>query len=179
MKPLLAVLLVGLTLASTAAAAPLKVYVFTKDNAGGFVDDELKHRQESVADVKKSISDKKYSGVYELVESREAANVLLEVAWRGRLQTDKRTGTATMLSGTSTVVADSNTVTQDNLKLIITIGEYSKEFWGLEPDKKDWLGNVPQRLWRDLAKLGVENVAKWTEQNTTQIQQALVKAASH
>lgn len=157
--------MVGVLSSTMAAAAPAwKVYVYTADGAGGFIDQDVKDRRASVADVRKTVADKRYRERFALVDSPELADFSIEVAWRGKLTTDKTSGQIVVWApavGTTT----QSPITQDNLKLVLHVGEHQQEFWGLEPKKTDWLGNVPQRFWGDLAQEAVKHLAVWVQEN--------------
>lgn len=153
---------------SAATAEPVKTYVFTADPAHGFVDEELKARRETVADVRKAIGHKRHAGTFVLVDSAADADLSLEVAWRGKLVTDQTTGTAQVLvPGVAT--SSTSPVTQNNIRLVLSVRDYRRDVWGIEPNKLTVLGHVPQNTWGGLAEDAVKRVAEWVRENMAQL----------
>ena len=160
--------------ATPAAAQPYSVRVTTKMNEQGFVDADSKARTDSVGDVTKALRDKKYKDLF-VVTDKDDSDLVIEVAWRGKITTDKTSGSTTVVPGTLTAVSDSSHITQDNLKLNLLVGTYQQEFWALEPGKTDWLGGVPQAFWSVQAKDAVSKIAKWATENKVPLVAAIAK----
>ena len=90
--------------ASPAFGQGYRVSVATAATPGGFVNAETKGRQDSVNDIIKALKDEKdYRSLFTVVEDPAQADLRLEVAWRGAIETDITTGSVTLIPGTGTV----------------------------------------------------------------------------
>lgn len=150
--------------AVAAAPAPWKVYVYTAEDPGGFVDQAVTDRRASLTDVRRAFEDGRYRERFTLVERPELADFTLEVAWRGALTTDKTTGSVSVLAP-GTAIGSQSPVLQQNLKLILRVRDHQQEFWGAEPNKTNWAGNIPYQSWKALAAGAVTHVAAWVQEN--------------
>lgn len=167
--PAMIVLLV-LTGSRDAAAQPYTVHVSAPSAGREAADDDSKGRQDSVVDVRNALNDRKYRQLFTMAESEDDADLLLEVVWRGAVETDQTVTITPVGPGRSAPLGSRTRVLQDNLRLKLTAGPLEREFWALEPGKTNWMGNVPRLFWRDLAKEAVERFAAWARENEQRLQ---------
>src|SRR5579871_4113053 len=86
----IATMLLGITTvhAQKKSSEPIKVFIFTAANEGGFVDPAQKQRNDSVEDLKKAL-DKK--DLVQIVTQKDDADLTLEVLGRGGEETGSST----------------------------------------------------------------------------------------
>lgn len=162
--------LLPLLLALSGPAEPIRVYVFTAEPAHGFVDEDLKARRDSVADLRKAFALPKYARGFRLVDAPESADIALEVAWRGKLPTQPTTssGVTTVVAGVAVTSTTTGATTQGALRVVMAVGEYRNDVWGVDPqDPSDLL------TWRGQAERIAKAVAKWASENEARLRATL------
>jgi hypothetical protein len=156
------VLLLGLAIAATVSGAlsgfaqnkssePIKVFIFTGANDGGFVDPDQRQRSDSVEDVKKAL-DKK--NLIEIVGQREGADLTLEVLGRG----GEETGTVTTRPGPFGTWNSSND-TVATVRVGLTAGTYTSLIEGY--------GGKGQifSVWHTAANNAAKKIESWIKAN--------------
>lgn len=149
-------------------AEPIRVYVFTAEPTHGFVDEDLTARRDSVADLRLALP--KHARGFRLVDSAEVADITLEVAWRGKLTAPPTVtgGVTTVVAGVAVTSTTTTTPTQDNMRVVMKVGDYRQELWGVDPqDPSD------QLFWKKQAERVAKAVAKWARDNDAQLRAAL------
>ena len=68
--------------------APVSIYVFTKTDPSGFTDVNQRQRSDTVVDLRRSLGERK---AFSVVDSRDAADVVVEVLERGKKDTGNQT----------------------------------------------------------------------------------------
>jgi hypothetical protein len=154
-------LILGLAIAVMASAAspvyaqkksadPIKVFIFTAPNEGGFADPDQKQRTDSVEDLKKAL-DKK--DVIQIVAQKEGADVTLEVLGRG----GEETGSATTSRGPyGTWNTSKDTVA--TVRVGLTAGTYATLVEGHNDGR---ITNV----WRTAANNAAKKIENWIKDN--------------
>jgi hypothetical protein len=132
------------------SAEPIKVFVFTAPNEGGFVDSVQKLRTDSVEDLKKTL-DKK--DLVEIVSQKEGADMTLEVLGRG----GEETGSATTSRGAyGTWNTSKDTVA--TVRVGLTAGTYATLIEGHNDGR---ITNV----WRTAANNAAKKIENWIKDN--------------
>ena len=143
--------------ATVASAQPYAVHVGTNANPNGFVDPGEAPRQDSVKDVKKALTHKKFADLFTVVDDASMADIRIVVAFRGTIETEH----------VRKMFGRWQRVQQQNLRLDVVVGKHVQEFWALPP------GDGLQHAFRgDQAKYAVEHIAKWTRENKAAIDSA-------
>lgn len=158
--------------ARAALAQPHTIHVVTPsgDKSGSEIEKGL---ADSTADVRKALEDRKYQTLFTVVESPDAADLLLEVTWRGQLETTKTVTSTGPVPGTTAPLGSQQKALHDNLRVTLTAGSYEREFWAVDPHRTSWFGNLPHLLWRNLARQAADNVAKWVRENRIRLKEAV------
>lgn len=159
MRSLIAVLMLAVVVPSAyagqkKAVEPIRVFVFTAQNPGGFTDDDQKHRTDSVVDLQKAF-DKK---VVEVVSSPDQADVKLEVLGRGY----DETGTTTTTTSRGYYGVWNSSSWNDTVPTVhvgLRAGAYGAMFWGSANPGQLGLA------WRTAAKTAASQIEKWIKQN--------------
>ena len=132
------------------AAEPVKVFVFTAANAGGFVDPGQKQRSDSVEDLKKALEKKDF---IQFVNQKEGADMTLEVLGRG----GEETGSVTTSRGPfGTWNSSRDTVA--TVRVGLTAGTYTALVEGYNDGR---LTNV----WRTAANNAAKKIENWIKDN--------------
>jgi hypothetical protein len=154
-------LLLSLAIAATVSAAspafagkktaePIKVFIFTAANEGGFVDPGQKQRIDSVEDLKKALEKK---DLVQIVGQREGADITLEVLGRG----GEETGSATTSRGPyGTWNTSKDTVA--TVRVGLRAGTYSTLVEGHNDGR---ITNV----WRTAANNAAKRIENWIKDN--------------
>jgi hypothetical protein len=139
------------------SAEPVKVFVFTAANEGGFVDADQKQRRDSVGDLKKALDRKK--DLIQIVTEKEAADVTLEVLGRGYIGTGNSTTTTT--KGYYGVW--NSTTSEDSVPTVhvgLKAGDYVTIIHGGGPDNQ-----IQLAPWRGAAVDAAFKIEKWVKDN--------------
>jgi hypothetical protein len=144
-----------------ATSAQYAVYVFTAAEAQSTAAPGVADLHDSVDDVKKALAARKYQDVFTLAEDRDQADVLIEVMWRGELETEETGPHVRIVPGDPGGVSSvgPHRILQNNLRVKLTHRGSQTELWAIEPGKAGWLGNAPRLSWRDLAEKTVDKIA--------------------
>jgi hypothetical protein len=136
---------------------PIRVFVFTAADPGGFVDSNLKQRSDSVEDLKKDLSK---NSVIQIVSQQAGADVTLEVLGRGDRETG---GTSTFYGydGQWHTYADTVRVVRVGLRA----GTYTRLFEGTSSFAQRGLVGVSQGLWRVAASGAAKGIENWIRAN--------------
>jgi hypothetical protein len=148
---------------SIVATSGVRVYVFTQEKEGGFTDAESKRRTDSVNDIRKALAKRKG---FALVDTPDAAQVILEVTVSGEVETDpiaqsRRTqDIADVILGTSHV--ETKTVRQTKSTLVTALripgSAYTVNF--------AYQGG----FWAFMADRIVDQFDKWVQMNRARLQ---------
>jgi hypothetical protein len=139
---------------STAAAEPVKVFVFTNEVPGGSVDEQLQARRESLQDLVKTLSSPRYEKTLTLVKSREGADVIIELVSRGKTTTSVASSSTSAAGGATASASRSSTVTKQFLKFRISAGQRTHN-----------LTTEDQLPWLRMAERAAEHLVKWIGEN--------------
>ena len=152
---LLVLVLTSIAVLSVVAAEPVKVFLFTKPSPGSAsVDEQFKARQDALRDVSKALGDAKYRNAVAVVQSRDAADVIVELLSRGET-TRSSAANSTRSSGGGTASASrSASETKRHLRFVMTAGGSAEE-----------LTTEGQQPWSDMAEQAASDIAKWTADN--------------
>jgi hypothetical protein len=152
LKTALLVATLGITVPALAAAEPVKLFLFTKPSPGtAVVDEQLKARQESLREITKALNDAKYRDSIAVVQSRDAADVIVELVSRGETtRSSSSSSTRSVGVGGTASAARSASETKRHLKFLITITGLAEELTTEGP--LPW-GEMAQNAARDIAKL--------------------------
>lgn len=158
------IVLVGLLVFGPGTQPPetLKVYVFTKTDDSGFVDDKSKRLTDSVADVKKSIA--RTAGPFDvtLAEIPETADITIEIVGSGVEKTGTTTSTSTALLGRV------NTKTSDDKRMIVRgvlrVGSYETT---ISSERHE------VATWRAAAGYFQREFASWVKANHAKLRELL------
>ena len=151
------ILLATMSLLSRSLAAqknrsePIKLFIFTAANVGGFADTDQKQRSDSVEDLRKLLGK---NALVQLVFQQSAADITLEVLGRGR----EENGSSTSRPGYGGTVFTSND-TQPVVRVAIHAGSYSTEIDGYAAS------NQLFRVWTIAANNAAHDVEKWIKAN--------------
>jgi len=129
---------------------PIKVYIFTAQNSGGFTDEDYSQRIHSVHDLTNTLGKKK---VIRLVHTESEADVSLEVLGRGYEETGSETTYQNPLGGLTTS-NDAIAAVRVGLKA----GIYSTMIVGTAPP-----GTI--RTWWFAAAVAANDIESWVKAN--------------
>ena len=131
-------------------AEPIKVFIFTAANEGGFVDAGQKQRTDSIEDLKKAL-DKK--DMVQIVAQSEGADITLEVLGRG----GEETGSATTARGSyGTWNTSKDTVA--TVRVGLTAGTYSTSSKDTMTEGLQTYGIRQQTMQRRRLKSGLKTI---------------------
>lgn len=131
-------------------AEPIRVFIFTAANEGGFVDAGQKQRTDSIEDLKEALEKK---DVVQIVGQSEGADITLEVLGRG----GEETGSATTARGSyGTWNTSKDTVA--TVRVGLTAGTYSTLIEGHNDGR---ITNV----WHTAANNAAKKIEKWIKDN--------------
>ena len=138
---------------SIAGAQPVKVFLFTKPSPGSAaVDEQFKARQESLKEVVKALQDAKYQASIAVVQSRDAADVIVELVSRGEItRSSASSSTRSVGAGGTASASQSASETKRHLKFLMTAGGPAKE-----------LTTEGQQPWNEMAQKAAGDIARWT-----------------
>lgn len=158
-------MLIGALLMATPCLAqtradPVRVYVYTTKSLEGF-SDSTPRMEDSAVDIRSIFADKNHQHV-RLVNSRELADVMVEVKFSGQAAAGTRTDTK-IDKGTFGGITSSTSTTAKTLPAIWAIlhvrnSDYEKEVSAMQ-----------QAFWKELAKSVVWQVDEWVKTNWAQI----------
>lgn len=157
------IMIAGFSAAAIAQAPAVQVYVYAEPSTDGFVDSP--RAMDSVKDLREIVSKRKGLA---LAETRESADILLEVMSSGQAVTGSEAKTEVRRGIFGGV--DSNTTVQNSTLPSLTVmlrvrgSDYSKE-----------LSFTAQRFWKDLAKNIVDQAQQWLKLNGSQLEAIRVK----
>ena len=155
MKPaLLSLALIAASASTVAAAAPLKIFVFTNEVPSGSVDEQLKARRESLQDLVKALSGPRYEKTLTLVKSRQGADVIVELVSRGETTTSAASRSTRAAGGATASASRSSTVTKQFLKFRMSAGQQTHD-----------LTSEDQLPWPEMAERAAEQLVKWITEN--------------
>ena len=155
MKPaLLSLALIAASASTVAAAAPLKIFVFTNEVPSGSVDEQLKARRESLQDLVKILSGPRYEKTLMLVKSRQGADVIVELVSRGETTTSAASRSTRAAGGATASASRSSTVTKQFLKFRMSAGQQTHD-----------LTSEDQLPWPEMAERAAEQLVKWITEN--------------
>lgn len=162
-----ALVLAGLLSATGAGAgdkapkAPIRVFVFTANPPGGFVDKDLEHRQDSVKDLTESL--RKKEGVV-VATAAEGADIAVEIAGRGH----EETGGVTISHGK----ASKDRMPTLHARLIA--GEYTADFDAQFTDADAQM--LKMHPWRTVSGRIAKQVEQWIDMNRAHVLELRDKA---
>jgi hypothetical protein len=155
--------LVCLVVIATAAFAgqkkqvePIRVLVFTAQDASGFVDEDSRQRTDSVEDLKKDLSK---DSTIQLVSAQDSSDVALEVLGRGYEETGS--ATTTQDYGEWHTYPDTVRVVRVGLRA----GGYSTLFEGTSSFGQRGLIGVASGLWKMAANNAAKSIEDWIRAN--------------
>ena len=155
MKPaLLSLALIAASASTVAAAAPLKIFVFTNEVPSGSVDEQLKARRESLQDLVKALSGPRYEKTLTLVKSLQGADVIVELVSRGETKTSAASRSTRAAGGATASASRSSTVTKQFLKFRMSAGQQTHD-----------LTSEDQLPWPEMAERAAEQLVKWITEN--------------
>ena len=140
--------------ASTVAAEPLKVFVFTNEVPSGSVDEQLKARREALQDLIKALSSPRYEKTLTLVKSRAGADVIIDLVSRGETTTSAASRSTSAAGGATASASRSSTVTKQFLKFRISAGQQTHN-----------LTSEDQLPWPKMAERAADQLVKWITEN--------------
>jgi hypothetical protein len=157
--------LVGLVMAMVLSASfliaaqkkseePIKVYVFTATNPGGFVDPDQKQRTDSVEDLKRALGKK---DLVQVVDQKDSPDVTLEVLGRG----DEETGTSSTTTSRGYYGIWGSTTSKDTVAAVhvrLKAGNYSTLIEGRNDGR---ITNV----WWTAANNAAKQIQRWIKEN--------------
>ena len=151
------VLLLG-AFASTGLAQfkPVKVYVFTATDPGGFIDADSKQRSDSVKDIVKQLRNKDREVA--LVDHAADADLILEVMGRG-WEDNGSTSVSRSQYGTTTATKDRGVTVYTRL----AVGEYATGIKGYYYDE------LMIRPWTMAAASVANQVVRWIKDNDARV----------
>src|SRR5262245_18961410 len=120
---LLCLALVASALSTADAAGPLKTFVFTNEVPSGAVDEQLQARRESLRDLVSVLSSAGYQQAFTLVNSRAAADVVIELTSRGESTASAGASSSRASAGATASASQSSTVTKRFLKFRVVAGK--------------------------------------------------------
>lgn len=129
---------------------PIRVFVFTAANDSGFVDADLKRRNDSVNDLKKVLSKNSF---VQMVSEKNIADVTLEIMGRGGEQTGSATTTQDIYGQWHT-----NPDSVATVRVALRAGAYSTIFEGRNDGR---ITNV----WRTAANNAAKGIENWIRTN--------------
>jgi hypothetical protein len=135
---------------------PIRVFVFTAQDASGFVDADSKQRTDSVEDLKKDLS---RDSTIQLVSAQDSADVTLEVLGRGYEETGS--ATTTQDYGEWHTYPDTVRVVRVGLRA----GGYSTLFEGTSSFAQRGLIGVASGLWKMAANNAAKSIEDWMKAN--------------
>ena len=140
--------------ASTAAAEPLKVFLFTNEVPSGSVDEQLTARRESLHDLVTTLSSPRYEKALTLVKSRQGADVIIELVSRGETTTSVASSSTSAAGGATASASRSSTVTKQFLKFSISAGQHTHT-----------LTTEDQLPWAKMAGRAAADLVRWISEN--------------
>jgi hypothetical protein len=147
---LLSLTLIAVGASTTAAAEPLKVFVFTNEVPSGSVDEQLKARRESLQDLVKILASPTYQKTLTLVKSRAGADVIVELVSRGETTTSGAGSSTHAVGGGTASASRSSSVTKRFLKFRVSAGQVT-----------DNLTTEDQLPWSNMAERAADQLVKW------------------
>ena len=151
---LLSFALIAAAASTVAAAEPLKMFVFSNEVPSGSVDEQLKTRRESLRDLVKTLSSPRYEKTLTLVNSREGADVIIELVSRGETTTSVASSSTRAAGGATASASRSSTMTKQFLKFRISAGQHTHN-----------LTTEDQLPWTKMAERAAEDLVKWISEN--------------
>jgi hypothetical protein len=164
MKTALLVLsLTAIGLPAVAVAQPVKVFLFTRPSPGSAsVDEEFKARQDAVRDVSRDLEAAKYRKLITVVQSRDAADLVVELVSRGETTRSSSSSSTRSVGGGGTASASrSASETKRHLRFAMTAGGVAEE-----------LTTEGQQPWIEMAERAAGDLAKWTADNQGRLRTA-------
>ena len=155
---LLCLVLIAAAAPTVAAAEPLQLFVFTNEVPSGSVDEQLKARRESLQDLVKTLSSPRYAKTLTLVNSREGADVIIELVSRGETSTSVASNSTRAAGGVTASASRSSTVTKQFLKFRISAGQQTHN-----------LTTEDQLPWTKMAERAAEDLVKWISENVVPV----------
>jgi hypothetical protein len=141
---------VGWAVPKSKVARPIKIYVFTAANAGGFTDQDFKLRMYVGAELRKEIEKK---DAIQTVDTAEMADVTLNVLSCGKEVIGSHTGYVPPFG------METFEDTADTLHLELRAGSYSMAIEGQED------GRITSNPWRTTAIVAAKTVENWVKEN--------------
>lgn len=160
--------------ADSKPAKRVRVYCFAQKDPSGFVDQRTAELGDSLKDLKEAIVKKK--DWLELAESKDDADIVLEVVERTMVEREGDLKTETTYDKNGKVARSRTTTTKEHdvvVKAVMTVGDYQNEFTG-----KCDLGYLFGGAWRQAAKNLVGSMEDWVKKNYTRLMQAKARGSS-
>jgi site-specific recombinase XerD len=151
---LLSIALIAAAISTTAAAEPIKVFVFTNEVPSGSVDEQLQARRESLQDLAKALAGPKYRSTLSVVKSRDEADVIVELVSRGETTKSGSSNSTHAAGGAASSESRSSSVTKQFLKFRMSAGQHT-----------DNLTTEDQLRWPDMAERAADDLARWIVAN--------------
>ena len=145
----------------------VKVFAFAQKDTSGFIDERTQDLEATVKDIKEAITKKKNSAL-QLVESKEQADIVLEITERTLVERQGHLSTNTTYSKDGKRASSTTTQTKEHdvvLKAVMRVGDYTNELTG-QCD----LGYLFGGAYRQAAKNLVGSLENWTKKNSTRLQ---------
>lgn len=145
----------------------VKVFAFAQRDASGFTDERTQDLEATVNDIREAIVKKK-NGLTELVETKEQADIVLEITERALVERQGQLSTSTTYSKDGKRASSTTTRTKEHdvvLKAVMRVGDYTNELTG-QCD----LGYLFGGAYRQAAKNLVGSLENWVEKNYTRLQ---------
>jgi hypothetical protein len=161
---------IALVAASTTARAQTYAVFVVADSENASVD-ESRGRMDSAADLRRALQDDKHRQLFRMVDSPEEADVLVEVVWRGAVETSATvTMTRPVPGGGNAPLGSQQRVLQNNLRVKVVAAGVDDEIWAVDPGRANRFGGVPHLGWRELANRSADRIAAWTRRHRTLIE---------
>ena len=145
---LLALALMATFECSIAAAEPTKIFLFTNEVPSGSVDEQLKARENSLRELSNALSGPQYKDTVMLVQSRDRADVIVELVSRGETTTSASGSSTRAVGGGTASRSQSSSVTTRHLKFRISNSASTHE-----------LVTEGQLSWRKMAEKAAADIA--------------------
>lgn len=160
-----ALLIAAVAASQTVTAEPLRIFLFTNEVPSGSVDEQLIARKESLRDLYEILSGAKYQKMLTLVQSRDRADVSIELLSRGEKTTSASSSSTRAANGGTSSQSQSAAVTKRFLNVRISAGKFTLEL----------LTDGQPKSWRALAEQAAENIAAAIASSDQQIRKALAQ----
>ena len=160
---LLVLTLAAIGVPAVAVAEPVKVFLFTRPSPGSAsVDEQFKARQDAVRDVSGDLQALKYQTFITVVQSRDAADLVVELVSRGETtRSSSASSTRSVGAGGTASASRSASETKRHLRFAMTAAGVAEE-----------LTTEGQQPWNEMAERAAADIVKWTADNQRRLRTA-------